>query len=193
MKNLKKLSIVIVVMFFCTTIFTNCSDDNSDETKSSPGYFIIDGVKHELDKSVAFYGDVYNCPYSGAEYIQNDVEFLSSGLFHESWDSGSGIGDIVMIQCMDPQKQKIPGTGDYSFQVDAQAVKPFTYFDFVIIQNMSAENVDSPTNGIIYSQVKVPVKVKKDGEVYEFSSSGLTVDGKAFEFYYKGKIVAEPK
>jgi hypothetical protein len=192
MKNFKKLSIAIVVTFFSTILFSNCSDDIIDETISSPGYFVIDGVKHPLHKSVAFYDEGGTCPYSDVQFVSNAVLFTSSGLTVESWDSGSGSGDIVMIQCMDPQKQKFPGTGDYLFQMDSKAVKPFTYFDFEIIQNMNAENVESPNNGIIYSQVKVPVKVKKDGDVYEYSSSGNTEDGKPFEFYYKGEIIANP-
>lgn len=190
MKNLKQLYVILFAGVFCLTMIIGCGSDDNEEV--SPGYFIIDGVKHPLNASAAFYDEGGTCPYSGLEYLSNAVLFTSSGITVDSWDGGTGSGDIVIIQCMDPQKQKFPGPGDYSFQMDSKAVKPFTYFDFAIIQNMNVEKVESTNNGMIYSQVSVPVKVKKDGNVYEYSSSGNTDDGKPFEFYYKGEIIAKP-
>jgi len=169
---MKNLRIVFVLVAICATLFTGCEKD--DEDNSSPGYFFIDGVKHQLHASVAFYDEGGICPYSDVQYVSNAVLFTSSGLIVDSWDSGSGSGDVVIIQCMDPQKQKFPGAGDYSFQMDSKAVKPFTYFDFAIIQNMNSEKVESANNGMIYSQVKVQMKVKKEGDVNEYSSSGNT-------------------
>lgn len=181
---MNKFCTVLFVMVFISLIFSSCKKD--DENSSSPGYFTIDGVKHDLHSAYNTYYELTDDIHPGSvKYIQSEVAFISEGLSSKNGEP-TGSGDLVLFECQDPLNQQIPGPGDYTYLSDSKPVTPYTYFTFLYNQGIgSAESKDY--------WLRETVKVKKSGDVYEFSSSGTTDDGKTFEFYYKGKILPMPK
>ena len=179
MKNAKKYtSALFFVLVLSLTIFSGCEKD--DENSSSPGYFILDGKKHDLVKAYFRYFELED---NGVPYFQNEVYFLSAGITIENEEASNG--DMVLFECQDPLNQQIPGTGEYKYLSDSDPVTPYTYFGFLFIQGVSS------TESKDY-WLRETVKVKKSGDVYEFSASGKTKDGEDFEFYYKGTLVPTP-
>jgi len=182
MKRVKKLSIALIVFVLCSTMFSSCKkDDEKTSSSTSPGYFVIEGVRHDLQYAYNTYYELTDDIHPGSvKYIQSEVAFISKGLNTEGGEP-TGTGDIVVITCQDPLNQQIPGDGKYNYLPDTEPVKAYTYYSFTLITGIGTADTKD------YYPYET-VKVKKSGDVYEFSSSGTTDDGKAFEFYYKGKI-----
>lgn len=189
MKNLKTGFVLVAI---CATLFTSCEKD--DENTSSPGYFIVDGKKYDL--ATAFYDYAPENEYKGVKYIQHGVTFLGEDMPTNEEDISSGSspikGAMAIFQCMDPLKMKIPVQGEYSFQSDIFAPKAYTYFDFFIAYSSDYREMNDTTKTKYFS-IKEIVEVKNEGEIYEFSSSGKTSEGKTFEFHYKGIFSPYPE
>ena len=184
MKNLK---IVVVFVAICATLFTGCEKD--DEDSSSPGYYIIDGVRYNLGKAYFEYYDIRIHHANNKEYLEHTVTFISDGFIWKNGEVISGKGSVAIIQFMDPLKVQIPESGNYVYQSDNDPVKSYTYFDFTL----GYFDNENTSLSFYYNTYDSVVKVSKSGDVYEFSCTGKTDKGKAFEFYYKGTIAPMPE
>lgn len=181
MKTLKLFAGFLVLMGLVIITITSCK---KDDDKSAPGYFTIDGAKHELSK--CYISKRINNDAGHEDEDNYDLVFASESItLTDISGMPEGSGNMFAVVFTTEINQEGIESGEYNFGFDESI--PFSYFgtSYFVGYNSSNQTIEEdgePDNN-------TSIKVTKTGDTYQFLLEGETEDGKTFVFSFNGKIL----
>ncbi|MFZ4548562.1 MAG: hypothetical protein ACOYN4_14045, partial [Bacteroidales bacterium] len=151
-----------------------------DDENTVPGQFTFDGKKHELQSCYFAKNAEFGPLYRLVMIVSKDITFTNT------FSSVTGKGNIVLLGIQLPEGQTDFSSGDYTYESDPAYRLPSTFNGGFMVgfdsANGNSESESEMSNTTI-------LKITKSGQNYTFSASGVTEDGKIFDFLYTGSLI----